>query len=439
MRASAIAAVDIRRRPAYRATVDRYPPAPGMAPTRQDLTTLAQQALAQITTDGQATVWWERRLAVGEHGISDLVQQTAELVVLQDGRVGAASTTDLTDAGLERAAAAATAHAALDPEPVDARRLPEPAAGRPHDGWDPTVLTLDAAALATDLAGLAGDGLAIELRAGAARVAIASTRGVAAFEQRSFASAEVHAPGRPLAAATGPDGFDLAALVAGAQHGFHEGAPQSAEPGEPPVVLGPVAVAQVLEALKPELAGAESLIAARRGSRVVAPCVNLSDSPSLPGTLPRSYDAEGVPREPVPLIQDGVAHRFVSDTATGDSTGHATRPGHAEPWPDHLVLIGGGAADTDELTAPIELGLFIPAFLQAEHGWLLDGARLVEAGERTWAVNGIAEVDPIAVLAGTEALTRAQQLVPTDDDSALTIGATLSPALRARGGVTIIG
>jgi predicted Zn-dependent protease len=410
-----------------------------MAPTQSDLTALAQQALAQLGGEGQATVWWERRLAVGEHGVSDLVQHTAELVVLRDGRVGAASTTDLTGEGLERAAAAASAHTALDREPVDARRLPDPAAGRPHDGWDPAVLTLDPVAMAEELADVAGDGLAIELRAGAARVAIASTRGVAAFEQRTFVSVEVHATGRPLAAATGRAGLDLAALVAGAEHGFHEGAPQSAEPGESSVVLGPVAVAQVLEALKPELAGAESLLAARRGTRIAAPCINLSDSPRHPGTLPRSYDAEGMPRQPVPLIQDGVAHRFVSDTASGGSTGHATRPGHAEPWPEHLVLAGGGAADAAELAGPIDIGLFIPAFLAADHGWLLDGAQLIERGEPTWPVNGVAEIDPLAVLAGTEALSSSQQLVPTEDDSALTIGATLAPALRARGGVAIVG
>ena len=54
-------------------------------------------------------------------------------------------------------------------------------------------------------------------------------------------------------------------------------------------------------------------------------------------------------------------------------------------------------------------------------------------------MNGVAEIDPLAVLATSEALTADQQLVPTDDDSALTIGATLAPALRARGGVTIVG
>jgi predicted Zn-dependent protease len=293
--------------------------------------------------------------------------------------------------------------------------------------------------VAADLAGATGDGLAIEYRAAASRVGIASTRGVSAFEQRSFAAAEVRAPGRPVVAATGPGRLDVPALVAAAESGFHEGAPQPAELGETTVVLGPVAVAQVLEALKPELGGADGLLAARRGTRIVAPSINLSDSPRFPGTLPRSYDAEGVPRSPVPLIQDGVAHRPVTDTATGDSTGHATRPGHAEPWPDHLVLVGGGCADATELAAPIELGLHIPAFLLTERGWLLDGAQLVEAGEPTWAVTGLAEVDPIAVLAATEALSATQRLVPTEDDSALTIGATLCPALRARRGVAIVG
>jgi hypothetical protein len=383
-----------------------------MPPSEQELSALAQQALDRLTTEGQATTWWERRLAVGEHGISDVVQQTAELVVLRAGRVGAASTTDLTGAGLDRAAAAAAAHAVLDREPVDARCLPEAATTRAHDGWDPAVLALDPVDIAEELA---------------------------AFEERSFVAAEVHAPGRPGAAAIGPDGIDVGALVAAAEGGFHEGAPQAAAAGEPPVVLGPIAVAQVLEALKPELAGADGLIAARRGARIAASAVNLCDSPRHPGTLPRGIDAEGLPRQPVPLIQDGVAHRFVSDTATGGSTGHATRPGHAEPWPDHLVLAGGGAADAAELAQAIEVGLYIPAFLVTERGWLLDGAQLIEAGDVTWAANGVADVDPVAVLAATEALTAEQRLVPTDDDSALTIGATLAPALRTRGGVAIGG
>ena len=157
-------------------------------------------------------------------------------------------------------------------------------------------------------------------------------------------------------------------------------------------------------------------------------------------TLPRGFDAEGVPRVAVELIAAGVARGFVADTATGGSTGHATRPGHAEPWPDHLVLAAGDADGVAALAEPVALGLLIPAFLPGEHGgWLLDGARLIEGGEPTWPVNGVAEVDPLAVLAATEALSAERRLVATEDDSALTIGATLAPALRARAGVTIVG
>ena len=409
-----------------------------MAPTLPELSDLARRALDRLGGDGQATVWWERRLAVGEHGISDLVQATAELVVLADGRVGAASTTDLTEAGLDAAAAAAAAHAQLDREPDDARALPAPgAAAAPHAGWDAAVLDADPAALAGALEDAAGTGLAVELRMGAARVAIVSSAGVDAAEERSFAAAEVSAPGRPQAVAHGPAALDLAALVAAAEAGFHDGATQPAEAGEGTVVLGPVAVAQVLEALKPELAGPESLLAAHRGAAIAAPAITLADDAGV--TLPRAFDAEGVPRGAVVLIEGGVAAAHVADTASGGSTGHATRPGHAEPWPDHLVLAGGDAADLAALAEPVALGLLIPAFLPGDHGWLLDGARLIEDGEPTWPVNGVAEVDPFALLAETEALSAARQLVATEDDSALTIGATLAPALRARAGVTIVG
>src|SRR5204863_445025 len=57
-----------------------------------------------------------------------------------------------------------------------------------------------------------------------------------------------------------------------------------------------------------------SALSDRLGKRVAAPGVNLSDSPRFHATLPRAFDAEGVPKTPLPLIQDGIAHRVVHDT-----------------------------------------------------------------------------------------------------------------------------
>src|SRR3954447_17618791 len=138
-----------------------------MPPSVTDLRALAARALCLLDGEAQATAWWERRIAVGEHGVSAVAQLSVDLVVLRDGRVGSASTTEVGDAGLAAAAAAAAAHAELDREPVDARRLPDPAPVRPHDGWEPAVLALEAARVAAELAAVAGEGLAVEWRAGA--------------------------------------------------------------------------------------------------------------------------------------------------------------------------------------------------------------------------------------------------------------------------------
>ena len=68
----------------------------------------------------------------------------------------------------------------------------------------------------------------------------------------------------------------------------------------------------------------------------------------------------------MPLIQDGVAHRVVHDLrsaalAGARSTGHALAPGGDPegPRPTNLVLVGGGAADEEELCAPVERGIYV--------------------------------------------------------------------------------
>jgi predicted Zn-dependent protease len=109
-------------------------------------------------------------------------------------------------------------------------------------------------------------------------------------------------------------------------------------------------------------------LSGRLGTRVAAAAINLSDAPRYAATLPRAFDAEGVAKAPLPLIQDGVAHRVVHDIASAaaagegqKSTGHAVAPaGLASPAPRNLVLVGGGARDEDELASPIDAGVLVP-------------------------------------------------------------------------------
>jgi predicted Zn-dependent protease len=160
-----------------------------------------------------------------------------------------------------------------------------------------------------------------------------------------------------------------------------------------------------------------------------------------------------VPKAPLPLIQDGVAHRVVHDTASaavaGDgarSTGHATAPG-GSPWgpePTNLVLLGGGATDEAELVAPIERGIYVTRlwYVNVVHpkqtvltGMTRDGTFLIENGEVTRPVRDVRFTDSVLRLLGaTEALSARPKLIGIAEfyGTRFAMG-VVCPALRARG------
>ncbi|HWM10408.1 MAG TPA: metallopeptidase TldD-related protein, partial [Solirubrobacteraceae bacterium] len=188
--------------------------------------------------------------------------------------------------------------------------------------------------------------------------------------------------------------------------------------------------------------GPWSPVADRLGTRVAASAVNLSDSPRFAATLPRSFDAEGSPRQPLPLIQDGVAHRVA-----GAGTGHALGPGGIGGCqPEHLVLVGGGAADVSELAGPVERGLFIPA-LSLHGAWavgrrgaaLAEGVRLIRDGRPgAPAPNLTVLFEPLELLGQVQALSARQRTMPPPlQRSARTASATVAPAARVGGGLFV--
>jgi PmbA protein len=254
------------------------------------------------------------------------------------------------------------------------------------------------------------------------------------------------------------DALDPRALAARAAAKVTLEEPADLEPGEYPVVLEPDAVGALLDYLGAlafnGLAHAEGRgsLVGRLGTRIAASSVNLSDSPRFARTLPRAFDAEGVPKAPLPLIQDGVAHTVVHDTSSaaraGDgakSTGHALAPGGSPygPVPTNLVLIGGGAVDEAELMAPIERGLYVTRlwYLNAVHqkstqmtGTTRDGTFLIEDGRLGRPLKDVRFTDSIVrLLEATEALTASQRLVCEADFYGRRFATgVVTPALRAQ-------
>jgi PmbA protein len=446
-----------------------------------DLLALAERALDHAHGEALVTVVHERSLlsrfsASRPTQATEVDELSVEVTCVRAGRVASAGAAGTGDAALreaaERAGAAADATARAGGGSHPGLPAPPPGGYRRHGGWDPDTAALDpgraGAALEAAFRVAAEAGLEAfgTWTAGAVRTAIASSTGTRGVDAVTDCFAKVicrDADGRSgFASGAGvrAGDLDLAALArrAAAKVGSGESLAEL-PPGEYDVVLDAEAVGTLLEFLAflafNGLAHAEGrgALAGRLGTRVAAAAINLADSPRSGSTLPRSFDAEGVPKAPLPLIQDGVAQGVAHDTrsaaaAGGDarSTGHALAPGGASggPAPTNLVLTGGGAAGVDELAAPIERGIYVTRlwYVNTVHpkhalltGMTRDGTFLIEDGRIARPLRDVRFTDSVLrILDSTQALgSRARLVCEGEFYGRRFATGVVCPPLRARG------
>jgi predicted Zn-dependent protease len=424
---------------------------------------LAERAAASARGDALAHVSRERslmlRFADGRPTQATSVDDVSvELAVARDGHVGRAVTNDVGPEALtacaRRAEAAADAAAATSrsgPHPGFGGALPPSRenGGQPGEGSgaaSPAGSPLDpasgGAALRAVFAvaerhGLSAHGI---WTSGVEERAVAVPGGGALLDRTTDAFLKVI-----FIAPSGRSGYgsqtarsaaalepELVAERAAAK-AAPQGEPAELPPGEYPVVMEPQAVGWLLDLLGGTalngLAHAEGrgALTGRLGEAVAAPSVNLADSPDAAGTLPRAFDAEGVPKRPTALIQDGVARAVVHDRrsaalAGAESTGHAIAPGgdHWGPHPVNLVMAGGGAANLDELCAPVERGIYVTRLWYANvvrpketmvTAVTRDGTFLIEDGRVTRPLRDLRLTDSLlGILSRVSQLTAGREL-----------------------------
>jgi PmbA protein len=398
-------------------------------------------ALATVTSERSLMLRYARSRPTQATAIDDL---TVEIAVVRGGRVGKASTNATDDDSLTRCAHEAEAAAQAMARSAGENGYPGFPSPRPVptcDTFDPFTAALDpvaggaALAEAFEVAERHGVEAHGTWTVGDVETALASSEGVALSERTTDAFMKV-----VCIAASGRSGYATGAgrsvsAIWPAELAEHaaakatpSGEPLALPPGEYPVVLEPAAVSDLLSMLAwttfNGLAYVEdrSAFSGRLGQRLASPAINLSDSPRFPRTFQRGFDAEGVPKSPLPLIQDGVAMNVVHDTASGAragvaSTGHATAAGGSiyGPIATNLVLVGGGASDAAELCRPIERGIYVTRlwYVNAVRpketlltGVTRDGTFLIEDGEVTRPVVDMRFTDSaLGLLERTHALT----------------------------------
>jgi len=351
---------------------------------------LAERAVAAADGDGvEAVVQAEHsgfaRFAGSEVHQPTLIENVSVFVrVVRGNRVGAAAANRIDDEGLRDLALRAGEAAEAAPEDPDLPGLAGASALPDVEGYDEETAGLspaDQARLAADAIAGAGDTpvygfftsgtatVAVVTSAGfsaeqtstdAVALALAATDGASGYaEQTSWAVGDVDP------AAVARQAFELAKRTANADE---------LEPGTYRAVLGPYAVGELLQYFAFDafsglaLLEERSYLAGKLGERRFDEKVSIADDALDPQGLPKQFDFEGVPKQRVPLVENGVLRGAVWDSTSAvraggsrQSTGHAPPPAFRRwgPLPFALSLAGGEAESIDELVELVGDGIYI--------------------------------------------------------------------------------
>jgi len=182
------------------------------------------------------------------------------------------------------------------------------------------------------------------------------------------------------------------------------------EPGRYDTVFEPYAVADLVRFLGYLSFGAKakqegrSFMAERMGEQVMDSKVTIWDDGTDPAGLAQPFDAEGVPKQKVMLIDHGVAAGVVYDLETAaredrESTGHGTglTRWNTGPMPENMFLAPGNKT-REELIRSTQRGILVTRFHYTHApepmevvatGTTRDGIYLIEDGELTCRLNNM--------------------------------------------------
>lgn len=317
----------------------------------------------------------------------DLVQESLQVSVTArlDRRIGVASTETLDRAGLSRCLASAVEIARHTRAAASVPSLPSTSRLITTQDHVPSTAAVSVRRMVETIRRLFHlcQGLGVEL-AGSSMAAeeervVVNSRGAACYAASTVSGIKLVTMRKGLRGFAGgvhPDirGLDADTLLERALAScLLRRAPMSVPVGTYEVILEPEAIAELLVWLGYITFGAKHLkertsaFAGRIGERVAASSVTIVDDGTDPSGLRLSFDAEGIAKQRVPLIERGRAAGVVYDTAYGAlygraSSGHALSPGDPEgPLPMNLFL-APGRSSREEMIRRCEHGLLIPRF-----------------------------------------------------------------------------
>jgi predicted Zn-dependent protease len=374
-------------------------------------------------------------------------------------RVGVVATNNLEDGALAQALENALAISRLQPENPDFKSLPGPqplaqvsAFSEATAGCTPEQRArgVGTICLMARSEGVVASGA---LTTEVTELAVANSLGT--FAHHVATAADINtvvmsdtSAGHAAALALNVDDLDFEAIGREAvQKCLHSQNPRPLDPGEYTVILEPYAVQDFIQMMSytgfsaVALQEGRSFMVGKIGQQVVDPRVSIWDDGLSPDGVPMPFDFEGVPKQRVDLIENGIARGVVYDSYRAgkenkSSTGHALpAPNAFGPMPLN-AFFGPGDATLDDMIASTQRGLYVTRFHYTRPvdpkrviitGMTRDGTFLIENGEIAHPVKNLRFTQGyLDALNCVEAIGWRPKLLP----GMATIGGASVPALK---------
>lgn len=218
--------------------------------------------------------------------------------------------------------------------------------------------------------------------------------------------------------------------------------PTETPPGKYTVLLEPYAVDELLSYLNYLGFGARtfhegrSFMSGKIGTKITGDNITISDDPYHPEISGIPFDFEGVPTQPLKLIENGVAKNVVYDSYYANkegkkSTGHAIpQPNAYGPFPRSMILASGNTAK-EEMLKTIDNGILITRFWYTRlvnpdntliTGMTRDGTFLVKDGKISKGIKNLRyTINILDTLKNVLAISKESKLIGSSFVPALVI------------------
>ncbi|MFN2292342.1 MAG: TldD/PmbA family protein [Anaerolineae bacterium] len=341
----------------------------------------------------------------------------------QGARVGVATTNDLTEDALARTLENALEIARLQPENPGFRSLPGPDRPLPQvnafseatAGCSPEQRARgvgEICLLARETGVIASGALTTAVL----EVAIINSLGTRAYQPATYAEINSvvmsdSSAGYASSLVMDFNALDFEALGREAMEKcLYSQHPKALEPGEYAVILEPYAVQDLVQMMAYTGFGAlayqegRSFMAGRLGEKIIDGRVSIWDDGLSEDGIPWGFDFEGVPKQRVSLIEEGVAKGVVYDSYRAGKEQNKQSTGHALPAPNSMgpfplnLFFGPGEATLDEMVASTQKGIYVTRFHYTRPvepkqvvitGMTRDGTFLIENGEIAYPLKNL--------------------------------------------------